>query len=60
MSAETDPLDPHVHTDDQAAESALRPSSLAEFGGQRRVSEQLGLVIPGANHRVTTPDHILL
>ena len=60
MSAETDPLDPHVHTDDQAAESALRPSSLAEFGGQRRVSEQLGLVLAGANHRGTTPDHILL
>jgi holliday junction DNA helicase RuvB len=60
MTAETDPLDPHVHTDDQAAESALRPSSLAEFGGQRRVSEQLGLVLAGARHRGTSPDHVLL
>lgn len=60
MYAETDPLDPHVHTDDQAAESALRPSSLAEFGGQRRVSEQLGLVLAGARHRGTSPDHVLL
>jgi Holliday junction DNA helicase RuvB len=60
MTAETDPLDPHVHSDDQAAESALRPSSLAEFGGQRRVSEQLGLVLAGARHRGTSPDHVLL
>jgi len=60
MTAETDPLDPHVHSDDQAAESALRPSSLAEFVGQARVSEQLGLVLAGASHRGTSPDHILL
>ncbi|HEY3340337.1 MAG TPA: Holliday junction branch migration DNA helicase RuvB [Propionicimonas sp.] len=60
MTAETDPLDPYVHPDDQAAESALRPSSLAEFGGQRRVSEQLGLVLAGARHRGTSPDHVLL
>lgn len=60
MTAETDPLDPHVHTDDQAAESTLRPSSLAEFGGQRRVSEQLGLLLAGARHRGTSPDHVLL
>lgn len=57
---ETDPLDPHVHSDEQAAESALRPSSLAEFGGQRRVSDQLGLVLAAARHRGTTPDHVLL
>jgi len=57
---ETDPLDPHVHSDEQAAESALRPSSLAEFGGQRRVSDQLGLVLDAARHRGTTPDHVLL
>jgi Holliday junction DNA helicase RuvB len=60
MTAETDPLDPHIHLDDQAAESALRPSTLAEFGGQRRVSEQLDLVLAGARHRGTTPDHVLL
>lgn len=59
-SADTDPLDPHVHTDEQAAESALRPNSLAEFGGQRRVSDQLGLVLAAARHRSATPDHVLL
>ncbi len=58
--AETDPLDPHVHSDEQAAESALRPGSLAEFGGQRRVSDQLGLVLTAARHRATVPDHVLL
>ncbi len=62
MSAleESDPLDPHVHSDEQAAESALRPGSLAEFGGQQRVSDQLGLVLAAARHRGTVPDHVLL
>ncbi len=59
-SADTDPLDPHVHLDEQAAESALRPATLAEFGGQRRVSDQLGLVLAAARHRGTVPDHVLL
>ena len=58
--AESDPLDPYVHSDEQAAESALRPSTLAEFGGQRRVSDQLGLVLAAARHRGATPDHVLL
>jgi Holliday junction DNA helicase RuvB len=58
--AESDPLDPHVQFDEQAAESALRPSSLAEFGGQPRVSDQLGLVLAAARHRGTVPDHVLL
>lgn len=60
QSADTDPLDPHVHLDEQAAESALRPGTLAEFGGQRRVSDQLGLVLAAARHRGTVPDHVLL
>ena len=30
--AESDPLDPYVHLGEQAAESALRPGKLAEFG----------------------------
>jgi Holliday junction DNA helicase RuvB len=60
QSAETDPLDPYVHSDEQAAESALRPGTLAEFRGQRRVSDQLGLVLAAARHRATVPDHVLL
>lgn len=57
---ESDPLDPYVHSDEQAAESALRPSRLDEFAGQQRVSDQLGLVLAAARHRGTSPDHILL
>jgi holliday junction DNA helicase RuvB len=57
---DSDPLDPHVHFDEQAAESALRPATLAEFGGQPRVSDQLGLVLDAAKHRGTVPDHVLL
>ncbi len=55
-----DPLDPHPHTDDTAADSALRPPSLAEFRGQPRVSEQLGLVLAAAQQRGQVPDHVLL
>ena len=58
--ADEDPLDPHVHDDDTVAESALRPGSLAEFAGQQRVSDQLGLVLDAARHRGTVPDHVLL
>jgi holliday junction DNA helicase RuvB len=58
--ADPDPLDPHVQTDEQAAESALRPETLAEFRGQQRVSDQLGLVLAAAKHRGTVPDHVLL
>ena len=36
---------------ERAAESALRPTSLAEFEGQPRVSDQLGLVLEAARHR---------
>ena len=43
-----------------AAESALRPKSLAEFIGQQRVREQLGLVLDAAKARERVPDHILL
>ena len=55
-----DPLDPHGHLDEQAVDGALRPPSLAEFGGQPRVSEQLGLVLAAAQHRGAVPDHVLL
>ncbi|WP_040160540.1 Holliday junction branch migration DNA helicase RuvB [Nigerium massiliense] len=57
---ESDPLDPHVHGDESAAESALRPPTLAEFRGQERVAEQLGLVLAAAQQRARVPDHILL
>ena len=55
-----DPLDPHAHLEDSAAESALRPARLDEFDGQPRVSDQLGLVLEAARHRGSVPDHVLL
>lgn len=57
---EHSPVDPHALPDEQAAESALRPGSLAEFRGQPRVADQLGLVLAAARHRGTVPDHVLL
>ena len=44
----------------RAAESVLRPTTLAEFEGQSRVSDQLGLVLAAARHRGGVPDHVLL
>ncbi|HMC03744.1 MAG TPA: AAA family ATPase, partial [Cellulomonadaceae bacterium] len=38
----------------------LRPTTLADFEGQPRVSDQLSLVLQAAKHRGTVPDHVLL
>ncbi|MDR0436398.1 MAG: Holliday junction branch migration DNA helicase RuvB [Propionibacteriaceae bacterium] len=54
------PFDPMPHADERVAEAALRPRTLAEFDGQPRVSDQLGLVLQAAKARGTTPDHVLL
>ncbi|HYP44556.1 MAG TPA: Holliday junction branch migration DNA helicase RuvB [Propionibacteriaceae bacterium] len=51
---------PVADADDRAAESALRPTSLAEFEGQPRVSDQLGLMLEAARHRGAVADHVLL
>ncbi|MCF8528471.1 MAG: Holliday junction branch migration DNA helicase RuvB [Aquiluna sp.] len=46
--------------EERAAEQALRPSNLSEFVGQKRVVDQLSLVIEAAKLANRTPDHILL
>ncbi len=46
--------------DERAVEGALRPRALAEFIGQKRVREQLALVLEAARQRNATPDHVLL
>jgi len=51
---------PYADPAERAAESVLRPTSLAEFEGQPRVSDQLGLVLEAARHRGGVPDHVLL
>jgi holliday junction DNA helicase RuvB len=51
---------PDANAGERAAEAALRPTSLAAFEGQPRVSEQLGLMLDAARHREAVPDHVLL
>lgn len=48
------------YNDELTAESALRPTNLTDFVGQKRVKEQLGLVLAAAAGRNSNPDHILL
>jgi Holliday junction DNA helicase RuvB len=45
---------------ERQAEAALRPKRLAEFVGQERVREQVGLVLESAQRRGRPPDHVLL
>ena len=45
---------------ERQAEAALRPRRLAEFVGQERVREQIGLVLQSAQRRGRPPDHVLL
>jgi len=56
----TELIRPEADPDERAAESALRPASLAEFAGQPRVSDQLGLMLEAARHRGAVADHVLL
>ena len=51
---------PYADGDDTVVEAALRPKRLAEFVGQERVREQLGLVLGAAQQRGRPPDHVLL
>lgn len=57
---ETSPVTPWADPPEKAEEVALRPSALAEFQGQKRVADQLGLVLAAARSRGGTPDHVLL
>ncbi|WP_460446758.1 Holliday junction branch migration DNA helicase RuvB [Angustibacter aerolatus] len=53
-------VDADASLDERAAEGALRPTRLAELIGQRRVREQLELVLQAAVRRGVPPDHVLL
>ncbi|KZX21276.1 Holliday junction branch migration DNA helicase RuvB [Rathayibacter tanaceti] len=56
-----DPLGPEVASEAEIAfEGALRPKSLSEFVGQRKVRGQLELLLKAAAMQGRTPDHILL
>jgi Holliday junction DNA helicase RuvB len=54
------PLDPFAQPEEKALEAGLRPTRLADFTGQTRVSDQLGLVLAAAKRRQGSPDHVLL
>jgi Holliday junction DNA helicase RuvB len=57
---EVDLASPLAAPDERAIEVTLRPRRLAEFVGQPRVREQLGLVLESARRRGRPPDHVLL
>jgi len=60
MTSDPRLMDTGADNDERAAEAALRPKSLQDFVGQRKVCEQLELVLHAAKGRGTAPDHILL
>src|SRR5271167_4098958 len=53
-------LEPVVSEGEEELESSLRPGSLAEFVGQERVKEQLGIALDAALGRGEALDHVLL
>ena len=57
---ESSEVDPVSRSEERDFEAALRPKRLAEFEGQPRVRDQLGLVLNAARHRGASPDHVLL
>ncbi len=46
--------------EERHVEAALRPRRLADFPGQGRVRDQLGLLLEAAKRRAAPPDHVLL
>ncbi|WP_237141489.1 Holliday junction branch migration DNA helicase RuvB [Serinicoccus hydrothermalis] len=53
-------VDPAGTDEERRIEAALRPRRLADFPGQGRVRDQLGLVLEAARRRGSPPDHVLL
>lgn len=52
-------LDPKLGQEDKEIELSLRPKSLAEFIGQKKLKEQLDIFIRAARQREEQLDHIL-
>jgi holliday junction DNA helicase RuvB len=53
-------LAPVLHDDEEETERSLRPRRLADFVGQERVKEQLGIALAAATARGEALDHVLL
>jgi Holliday junction DNA helicase RuvB len=50
----------HLKKDESALEQALRPKTLKDFIGQKRVIDQIDVLLTAARHRNSSADHILL
>ena len=50
----------HVNKDESALEQALRPKTLKDFIGQKRVRDQIDVLLTAARNRNSPADHILL
>jgi Holliday junction DNA helicase RuvB len=59
VGATESPLDPVADPVEMAEEVSLRPRSLAEFVGQGRLKEHLGIVLEAARRRGQPVDHLL-
>ena len=53
-------VDAEVEPEDKAIEAALRPKALDDFVGQKRVRQQLSLVLEASKLRGKSADHVLL
>jgi Holliday junction DNA helicase RuvB len=49
-----------IKKDESALEQALRPKTLKDFIGQKRVRDQIDVLLTAARHRNSPADHILL
>ena len=50
----------HLKKDESALEQALRPKTLKDFIGQKRVRDQIDVLLTAARNRNSPADHILL
>jgi Holliday junction DNA helicase RuvB len=53
-------VESHLKKDESALEQALRPKTLKDFIGQKRVRDQIDVLLTAARHRNSPADHILL
>ena len=59
VNRDESPLDPVADPVEAAEEVSLRPRTLAEFVGQARLKEHLGIVLEAARRRRQPADHLL-
>lgn len=60
MSDETRILDGHRDRADESIEASLRPKRLADYVGQDRIKDTLGVFLEAARQRGESLDHVLL